>query len=345
MRILIFEWLLGGGQWIVQNPPDFHSPMMQQGGGMLRAVVRDFGCFVERIFVPVDSRVDREHEWLWAATSNKDESSGTDNLGGSDAVIEAVYVDSQESLASTLKSLAHQVDHVLLIAPESDGLLSQCCQWLEGSSDKFVSPDLQFVTLTSDKQATTDWLQQRGVTVPRGSRLSDIDSEFSLELSVVLKPIDGAGSEQVQIVKDWATFVTPDDPENWRVEEFIQGESVSVSAICDGDKFELLPPTGQIFEESEDNVLIGHGLIGHYVNAKYPLEDSVSARASNLAAKAIKALPPTRGYIGIDMVISDIGAEFDCVIEVNPRLTMSYLRLREICDGNLAEKMVARQKF
>ncbi len=335
MRILIFEWLNGGGHWGGQTPPAFQNAMVRQGMAMLQALVEDFAQFANRIVVPIDSRIGRIGEEVFPTNLP------TFNSDSIQSTIETVCVDSQESLVSTLQSMAAEVDYVLLIAPESGGCLVQCCQWLEEWAEKLVSPDLRFVTLASNKQDTADWLEQRGVPVPRGSRLSDWEAASSLKLPVILKPIDGAGSEHVRVVENWASFAQlddpgqPDDPENWRVEEFVGGVSVSVSAICRGDEFELLAPTGQVFETGQTN-----DCVGHYTGAKFPLDELIAARATKLAREAIKALPPTRGYVGIDIVISDSGSEHDCVIEVNPRLTMSYLRLRTIHDGNLAAKMI-----
>ena len=47
-----------------------------------------------------------------------------------------------------------------------------------------------------------------------------------------------------------------------------------------------------------------------------------------------------RGWIGIDMVLgsAENGAS-DFVIEINPRLTTSYIGLRRICKQNLAQVM------
>jgi predicted ATP-grasp superfamily ATP-dependent carboligase len=45
------------------------------------------------------------------------------------------------------------------------------------------------------------------------------------------------------------------------------------------------------------------------------------------------------GYIGVDMVVGRSEAE-DAVIEINPRLTTSYVGLRTICQENLAQAML-----
>jgi predicted ATP-grasp superfamily ATP-dependent carboligase len=56
---------------------------------------------------------------------------------------------------------------------------------------------------------------------------------------------------------------------------------------------------------------------------------------------AVECLPPTVGYVGIDLVLGPAadGSE-DVVIEVNPRLTTSYVGLRRLLRNNLAEVML-----
>ena len=61
-----------------------------------------------------------------------------------------------------------------------------------------------------------------------------------------------------------------------------------------------------------------------------------SERALALAKQTIHALPKTRGYVGIDMLIG----ERACVVDVNPRLTASYGCLRHIENFNIAAKMM-----
>ena len=148
---------------------------------------------------------------------------------------------------------------------------------------------------------------------------------------VVLKPNDGAGSDSVQIVHSAATVKLPANSTAHRVEQFIEGQPVSVSVIRGDSGVNLLPPTGQRFDAQP---------IGHYVGAKFPLPDDIAHRATRLAEQCANALPATRGYFGIDMVIADEGPKSDCVIEVNPRLTCSYVHLRKIVPENLAAMML-----
>src|SRR5690606_21127135 len=75
-----------------------------------------------------------------------------------------------------------------------------------------------------------------------------------------------------------------------------------------------------------------------YLGGSLPLPPSLHARAARLAQQALDALPAAIGYVGVDLVLgaADDGSR-DVVIEVNPRLTTSYLGLRDAVKINLAE--------
>jgi predicted ATP-grasp superfamily ATP-dependent carboligase len=65
---------------------------------------------------------------------------------------------------------------------------------------------------------------------------------------------------------------------------------------------------------------------------------SLAERAVDLATSAVRAgLPQAGGYLGVDLVLGrhPRGAD-DFVIEVNPRITTSYVGLRAAYDTNLA---------
>jgi tyramine---L-glutamate ligase len=71
-------------------------------------------------------------------------------------------------------------------------------------------------------------------------------------------------------------------------------------------------------------------------------EPVLAERATSLALRAIETLPPALGYVGVDLVLGEApdGSD-DVVIEVNPRLTTSYVGLRAVMKQNLAQAMVS----
>jgi predicted ATP-grasp superfamily ATP-dependent carboligase len=75
-----------------------------------------------------------------------------------------------------------------------------------------------------------------------------------------------------------------------------------------------------------------------YLGGLLPLTPDMSRRAERIARQAIDAVPGLFGYVGVDLVLGDDGR--DWAIEINPRLTTSYVGLRALAETNLAEVML-----
>src|SRR5439155_18033918 len=79
-----------------------------------------------------------------------------------------------------------------------------------------------------------------------------------------------------------------------------------------------------------------------YLGGQLPLSPALDARARRLALSAADALPQPRGYLGIDLVLGEAAdGSGDRVIEINPRLTTSYVGLRATAATTLAAAMLA----
>ena len=319
MKILLFEWLVGGGLWIDQAFPDPNCSMQKQGLEMVCALLADLNAIGEEIEVllPVDSRLSESFP--------------------SPRGISIHEISALDDLAVVLKELADVADAVLVIAPETESILIQCLAWLTPFSKKLVSPDIEFVRLTTNKYETCQYLSSRGFDRhPQGVMMPEYQSWEGWygwgDRPLVFKPVDGAGSESMQLFdgsKVECKFER--DPEIYLVEPFIEGTPVSVSVIANGSDFELLPPTRQLFDREP---------FGHYIGAG-KLTQAIAERAVSIANDVVKLLPQTRGYFGLDLVISDQGPKEDCFLEVNPRLTSSYVALRKSVGDNLVLKMLS----
>src|SRR5439155_20066372 len=75
----------------------------------------------------------------------------------------------------------------------------------------------------------------------------------------------------------------------------------------------------------------------HYLGGKAPLPAPLAERAQRLALRAVKAVPGLFGYVGVDLVM---GQRRGYVIEINPRLTTSYVGLRRLARMNLGAAML-----
>ena len=117
-----------------------------------------------------------------------------------------------------------------------------------------------------------------------------------------------------------------------RLEEYVPGLAASVAVLAGPQGVWTLVPCGQRLSQN--------GCF-EYLGGRLPLAANLAARARQLAEAAIKALPAPLGFLGVDLVLGAAAdGSADRVIEINPRLTTSYVGLRVAARSNLANAML-----
>ena len=306
MRIFLYEWVTGGG--LVEDQSLIPPTLLAEGASMVTALAADFAAIEgAQVSVLRDMRLD----------------------GLELPHCEVVEVHSSEHRQEEITRLAAASDHTMIIAPEFDGILGATLAHARAAGGQLIAPSEQFVTIASDKNVTCDRLRQAGVPVPDAipyeadaERLPD-----GFEYPAVLKPVDGAGSQHTFLLRG-PRDQPPPYPWARRLERFCPGIPASVAALCGPTERLLLPPCRQHLSDDDRLTYLGGSLLR---------EESLVRRAKSLADRVIDAMPSTIGYIGVDLVLGDAadGSE-DVAIEVNPRLTTSYVGLRTATLENLA---------
>jgi tyramine---L-glutamate ligase len=309
MRIFLYEWATGGG--LVEEPGAIPASLLREGAAMIGAVAADLvrieGCSVVAL---------RDPRVLQLPLSS----------------CEIIDVLSRGSHREEFERLAAEVDATILIAPEFDGILRKAAQTVLASGGRLLSPSPEFIRIAGDKQRTCDTLASSGVPVPSG-RLLPGDEPLPADFTypAVLKPADGAGSQDTYLVSG-----PHDSPPAYawsrRLEQYMTGLAASVAVLCGPAGSVSLAPCKQRI--SDDGRL-------RYLGGELPLTPGLAERAAELAKRAVAALPRTVGYVGVDLVLGrDPNGAEDYVIEVNPRLTTSYVGLRAAAESNLAKAMM-----
>jgi predicted ATP-grasp superfamily ATP-dependent carboligase len=225
---------------------------------------------------------------------------------------------------------ATDCDAALVIAPESDGVLAQGVAMLRAGGIEVIAGSGDFLRTASDKLLTAKALNVAGVAHPLYMSVSDRKHAKALAKfnHFVVKPRDGCGTQEIR------TFDSFDEAraaleENDLLQALMPGRAVSISMIAS--------PSTQVFLPAVSQQLVDGNC--EYAGGQGPLNDDTQRRLTNLAMRTIEAMPPTaRGFIGFDMLLGKRPSE-DCVIEVNPRLTTSYVGLRRMIHGNLAARL------
>ena len=236
-----------------------------------------------------------------------------------------------------LAEWSRQVDWMLVVAPEFDDVLRSRCRLVEESGGRLLGPSSSLVALAADKQRTAEHLAAAGVNVPEGISLAPGDPiPDCFSFPAVIKPRFGAGSEGVHVaasLRDAECESRRDSPTCVRLERYCPGVPASVAFLCGPTDRVALPPCLQRL--SNDGRF-------RYLGGAAPLADELARRATAIARRAVASLPEPFGYLGVDLDLGDDpDGHDDVVIEVNPRLTTSYVGLRALAVENLAEAMLA----
>jgi predicted ATP-grasp superfamily ATP-dependent carboligase len=226
-------------------------------------------------------------------------------------------------------ALARSSDYTLVIAPEFAGLLAERCRWVEEAGGRLLGPSPAAVGLTADKLRTAAHLCAAGVPAPPCEPFPG-----RATFPAVLKPRDGAGSQATFLVRSREELMSRAEQalaEGWGgeliVQDFAPGVAASVAFLLGPGRCVALLPAAQHL--SDDGRF-------RYLGGRVPLPIELAERAVRLARRAVEAVPGLRGYVGVDVVLGDA----DQVIEINPRLTTSYVGLRALAETNLAEAML-----
>jgi hypothetical protein len=113
------------------------------------------------------------------------------------------------------------------------------------------------------------------------------------------------------------------------MQRYVRGEAASVSLLADGHRAVPLTVNAQ-------RLTAGAALA--YRGGSTPFDHPLASAAAEAATRTCAAIPGLRGYVGVDLVLTDAGP---VVIEVNPRLTLAYLGIRAVLDENVAALALA----
>lgn len=298
MKLFVYESLSAGG--LGDDPP---LSLRAEGWAMLAAVAADFAQ-VAAVTTLLSTDISEIPGVCCQRTSNADE-------------------------RHHFLRLIDECDAALLIAPEFDNILAGRADLVLARGKRLLGCQPNAIRVTADKCALFQYWQTRGVPTPRTSVAT---RQPPAEFPVVLKPRDGAGSQATRRIDDAAAWNRDYDAtvaempgRDFLVQNFHPGLACSVAFLVGPKRSIPLLPAQQLL--STDGRF-------QYQGGRLPLPASQAKRAVSLATRAVDGIDGLAGYVGVDLVLGDDG--HDVAIEINPRLTTSYIGLRSLCRDNLA---------
>ena len=216
-------------------------------------------------------------------------------------------------------------DAVLIMAPESDGILAYRIKQLNETGAKNLNCSVKAITLAGDKYETFLYLNRMDIPTPATMMLGDFLKAQQLTFPLVLKPRNGAGTADTFYIKDIGFLKNKAssilDLDQWIVQELKQGLPASFSFFVHKGK---CTPIISSFQNTEclDHQFVYHG-------GSLPLPLDFEYRALILAQKTLRDFDGLNGWVGVDLILGpDTKGLEDYVFEINPRLTTSYLGAR-----------------
>ncbi len=322
MKIIVYEHVSGGG--CAQQP--ISTGVLCEGFAMLRCVVADFKAAGHEITVLMDARISKLNPPIDA-----------------DCTVPIFYSGEHEKFLNVLTTIN---DAIYAIAPETGKILQSLVELVEKTGKISLNCESKAIGKVADKALLCGELRKNGFPTPKtlviniNDSLKKIKQSVNLELTypVVFKPADGVGcsglslvNEESQMEKAVANIKAESKASYFIAQEFIRGQSASVSLLSTGKK-------AMAFSLNSQNIILADaGGVSGYEGGSVPLDYWLKQDVFKIAEKVVENFPGLKGYVGVDVVLTEHKA---FIVDVNPRLTTSYVGLRKVVNFNVAEALV-----
>jgi len=304
MKILVFEFITGGGF----SQEELPKSLAKEGLMMLEILIGELAVLASvELTVLLDFRI---------------------KLLDLPKGVRVVRVESGQSVYTMLPQLIELSDWVWPIAPEMNSELEKISALVVSKKKKLLNSSLDAVVLCGDKFLTYQMLKSKGIAVVDTQELNNISPKFPEKW--VVKPKEGVGCLSTYLVTNKALFeelMLQIECKDYIFQPYIEGEALSLSCLfkdragwllcCNRQK--MLNEQNQ-FKLSACEVNIKTENLAQYQN----LVDQVSA-----------AIPGLWGYVGIDIIQPKEAKPL--ILEINPRLTTSYVGIHQAIGVNVAQ--------
>ncbi len=216
-------------------------------------------------------------------------------------------------------------DAVWPVMPETGGLLERVSRLALEAGCRLIGSRPDAVRVAASKLWTSACLRSHGIAVVPTYAVGDPVPEPAARW--VSKPDDGVGCEGMRIFDNLEALVAALDPEaagNTVVQPYMEGTPASLSLLCHAGEARLLSCNLQQVAEVDGRF----HLWGIRVNGLGHRDG-----CAELGRAIARAIPDLWGYVGVDLICTDSGPR---VLEINPRLTVSYAGLRAALQINPA---------
>lgn len=334
MHVAVFEFLCSSGSYSDSGRAGPYASLLDEGAAMLLSLASDLDRCGHHVSVALETSI----RAAWKMQSLK--SSVLDRVDVHD--VHPMPEPDIEPIAELWASIARASHCAIVIAPELDGLLSGIVQAMRQRGCRIMSANNLFLCTASDKWDTyLHWTKHQQITAP--TMLANQWLEYPSSIGSIPYPSDGwvlkrrfgAGGTDMQRFDSSETLcdriATLSNPLDWIVQPWIIGQPASLAVVGPWDSSGKIPvaaigPTEQLFKD------------GSYIGGQGPLAVDPK-KLDRFTQGLLMSIPgATDGWVGIDFLILPNGQWIP--LEINPRLTSSYLGYRKLYGPELANTIL-----
>ncbi|MCI6775434.1 ATP-grasp domain-containing protein [Methanobrevibacter boviskoreani] len=257
----------------------------------------------------------------------------------------SIFIASEEenNLYDLTKFLEDNDVKLYVSNAESTGICSDKFKMYQALKSDAIQPFTYKITLDSDIFWKKPILfNLKSYNMDKENYEYGLDDELIDNLEIknkfIAKPINGVDCEDIKIIESREDI---DDLENVfaegsdvLIQEYIEGEVLSVSLISDGVDAIPLSLNKQFVTISKDK----QQYLGGQVLYNHPALNQIF----DSAVEAVKAIEGLKGFIGVDLIANkkDNGKFEVYIIEINSRFTTPYVGLRQALDMNIGQTII-----
>jgi tyramine---L-glutamate ligase len=297
LKVFVCEFITGGGLYNAPLPPS----LAREGGAMLEALLADL---LELPGIELITTRDPRLPPLPLPVT--------------------VHVpQSAEEVWPLWQRCIDEADAVWPIAPESGGVLERISTMAQ--SKKLLGSAPGAIRIAGSKRATALHLARYGIAVVP----TLLPEEFvSRPGRHVAKPDDGVGCEDTRLFDEphaMQAWLQQGRQQTHVIQPWLAGEPASLCMICQQGRAQLLSCNRQLIQLIDGRI--------HYRGSLLNGMAEHWGAFDTIAGALARALPELAGYVGVDVMVD--GSQLT-VLEINPRLTTSYVGLHRATGGNPA---------
>jgi len=325
MRIFVSEFLTCGAC----AEEDLPESLLREGQCMLQCILEDClripDCHVVTTW---DHRLDQQKL-------------------PNDPNLELITSFTQNEEEHHFKRLTTACDLTYVIAPEFENILAERRMFVDECGGRFAGPSLATIELGSDKLRFAEYVRSNALRTIQTELVPLEESSLPFPYPVVVKPRDGAGSQNTFLLhsdEEWKhvaeAIADPSQTGEMICQPFERGTPISIGIIADNNNQpDILPVVHQRISEDGRFQYLG-GLL------PMNLSEQMTRKLQEHLQQFVALLPEWHGYMSIDIILPENENEPPIFVELNPRLSTSFIGYRQLTSQNLTERILfPRQDF